>query len=159
MIGFTKRLIFVFDLIAAAMFGSLFVAIVAQTTMRYVFRSPLTLTLEFATLAFIWLTFWVGSLCLPVNGHIRFDVVTAALPEQVRRLFGIVTNLFFAAVFILAAHATWEYFEFLASQRTGSIGIGQQLAFGPYFIFFVIMPAKMVVNVVVLLSPHWKERI
>jgi TRAP-type C4-dicarboxylate transport system permease small subunit len=159
MMVFTKRLTFILDLVAAAMFASLFIAIVAQTTMRYVFRSPLTLTLEFATLAFIWLTFWVASFGLGIRDHIRFDILSNLFPEQVRRLFAIVTNLFFAAIFILAAGATWEYFDFLQNQRTGSLGLSQQWAFGPFFIFFAIMPAKMVLNTIVLLGPGWKERI
>jgi TRAP-type C4-dicarboxylate transport system permease small subunit len=158
MMGFTKRLALICDLIAATIFVSLFVAIVAQTTMRYVFRSPLTLSLEFATLAFIWLTFWVAS-CMAVNDHIRFDVVSNMFPEQARRLFGIVTNLFFAAVFILGAPAAWDYFQFVETQRTGSMGISQQWAFGPFFIFFAVMPLKMLLNVAVLLSGSWKVRI
>ena len=156
---FIKHLVIVLDLIAAAIFASLFVAIVAQTTMRYVFNSPLTLTLEFATLAFIWLTFWVASFGLAVKDHISFDVVANLFPEQARRLFAIVTNLFFAVVFLLAAHAHWEYFLFLELTRTGSMNIGHQWAFGPFFIFFAIMPLKLALNAIMLMSPRWKELI
>jgi TRAP-type C4-dicarboxylate transport system permease small subunit len=156
---FIRRLIFILDLIAVAIFGSLFVAIVAQTTMRYVFRSPLTLTLEFATIAFIWLSFWVASFGLSIQDHIRFDMVSNLFPEQARRLFGILTNLFFAGVFVLAAKANWEYFQFLEIQRTGSMSLSHQWAFGPYFVFFAIMPLKMSLNAIVLMSPGWKERI
>ncbi len=156
---FIKRLVFVLDLIAAAIFASLFIAIVAQTTMRYVFNSPLTLTLEFATLAFIWLTFWVASFGLAVKDHISFDIVSNLFPEQARRLFAILTNLFFAVVFVLAAQAHWEYFEFLDLTRTGSMNIGHQWAFGPFFIFFAIMPVKLALNAVILMSPRWKELI
>ncbi len=159
MTDFIKRLTFILDLIAAAMFGSLFIAIVAQTTMRYVFRAPLTVTLEFATVAFIWLTFWVASFGLKINDHIRFDIVSNLFPEQVRRLFAIVTNVFFVVVFILGAYATWEYFDFLKTQHTGTLGVTQQWAFAPYFIFFAVMPAKMALNTIMLLSPRWKERI
>jgi TRAP-type C4-dicarboxylate transport system permease small subunit len=156
---FVKRLVFILDLIAVAIFGSLFIAIVAQTIMRYVFRSPLTLTMEFATIGFIWMTFWVASFGLRINDHLRFDIVSNMFPEQARRLFGIVTNLFFAGVFVLAAQANWEYFEFLAIQRTGSMNLGHQWAFGPYFVFFAIMPLKMTLNAIMLMSPRWKERI
>jgi hypothetical protein len=37
--------------------------------------------------------------------------------------------------------------------------ISYQLAFFPYFIFFIVLPAKLLVNVAVLLSPRWRERI
>jgi TRAP-type C4-dicarboxylate transport system permease small subunit len=158
MMHFARRLTFILDLIAVAMFASLFVAIVAQTIMRYVFRSPLTLSMEFATIAFIWLTFWVAS-CLAVNDHIRFDIINHLFPDQTKRLFAIVTNLFFAGVFVLGAKANWDYFLFLESQRTGSLSLSHQWAFGPFFIFFAIMPLKMLLNIVVLLTPRWKERI
>ena len=154
-----RRLMFALDLVAAAMFCAMFATIIAQTTMRYVFRSPLTTSLEFATLAFIWLVFWVASCNLVVNDHVRFDIVYNMLPEQARRVFSIVTNLFFALVFVLAARETWDYFLFLETQYTASMTISYQLAFFPYFIFFIVLPAKMLVNVAVLLSPRWRERI
>ena len=81
------------------MFAALFAAIAAQTIMRYVFRDPLTNSLEFATIAFIWLVFWVASCNMSVNDHVRFDIAYNLFPEQVRRLFGIITNLGFAAIF------------------------------------------------------------
>ncbi|MGH7004105.1 MAG: TRAP transporter small permease [Alphaproteobacteria bacterium] len=154
-----KRLVFLLDLIAAAMFCTMFAAIIAQTTMRYLFRSPLAHSLEFATVAFIWLVFWVASCNLAINDHIRFDIVYNLLPERIRRLFAIITNLGFAVVFILAAHATWEYFLFLETQYTASMAVSYQWAFFTYFIFFVVLPAKMLLNVAALLSPRWKERI
>lgn len=154
-----RRLVFALDLVAAAMFCAMFGTIIAQTTMRYVFRSPLTTSLEFATLAFIWLVFWVASCNLAVNDHVRFDIVYNLLPDQARRVFSIITNLFFALVFVLAARETWSYFQFLETQYTASMTISYQLAFFPYFIFFIVLPAKMLVNVAVLLSPSWRERI
>jgi TRAP-type C4-dicarboxylate transport system permease small subunit len=154
-----RRVVFLLDLIAAAMFCTMFAAIIAQTTMRYLFRSPLAHSLEFATIAFIWLVFWVASCNLAINDHIRFDIVYNLLPEPIRRLFGIITNLAFAVVFVLAAPATWEYFLFLETQYTASMATSYQWAFFTYFIFFVILPVKMILNVVALLSPRWKERI
>jgi TRAP-type C4-dicarboxylate transport system permease small subunit len=153
-----RRVVFWLDVIAAAMFCTMFAAIIAQTTMRYLFRSPLAHSLEFATIAFIWLVFWVASCNLAINDHIRFDIVYNLLPDSIRRLFGVITNLTFAVIFVLAAPATWDYLVFLQTQYTASMTISYMWAFFTYFIFFAILPVK-ILNVVALLSPRWQERI
>jgi TRAP-type C4-dicarboxylate transport system permease small subunit len=154
-----RRVAFLLDLAAAAMFCVLFGTIIAQTTMRYVLNAPLTQSLEFATVAFIWLVFWVASCNLSISDHVRFDIVYILFPEQVRRWFSVATNAFFIAIFVMAASETVQYFLFLRTQYTASMAITYQLAFFTYFIFFAVLPARMALNVAWLLSPRWQRRI
>jgi TRAP-type C4-dicarboxylate transport system permease small subunit len=152
-----KRLIFLADLIAAAIFAVMFGTIIAQTAMRYLFRAPLATSLEFATILFVWLIFWAASFNLTMKNHFRFDVLYNALPAQLQRVFNLITYLTFFVIFCLAAKATWEYFLFLELQKTPSLQWTYQVAFSIYFIFFLALPARLLVNIGLLLSPRWRE--
>ena len=154
-----KRLIFIADLIGALMFSAIFCAIIAQTIMRYVFRAPLATSLEFATIMFVWLIFWSASFNLSLRDHFRFDVLYNVLPDQVRRVFNIVTCAIFLAIFVYAAKATWEYFLFLRTQTTPSLVWSYQVTFATFFIFCIALPMRLLVNIGMMLSPRWREEL
>jgi TRAP-type C4-dicarboxylate transport system permease small subunit len=154
-----KRLVFIADLIGAGMFLAMFCAIIAQTIMRYVFRTPLTTSLEFATIMFVWLIFWAASFNLSLKDHFRFDVLYNALPDQVKRVFNILTSAIFLAIFVGGAKATWEYFLFLELQTTPSLVWSYQIAFSVYFIFFVTLPIRLLVNIGMMFTPRWREEL
>lgn len=150
---------FVLDLAAAAMFLVIFVAIVAQTTMRYVFGSPLTTSQEIATLAFIWLIFWAIGCNLSIGDHVRFDIVYNLASDWTRRLMSVVCNVLFLGIFVAAIPDTLAYFEFLRFQYTASLGITYQIAFFTYFVFAVAFPMRLAANLALLLGPGWKGRL
>jgi C4-dicarboxylate transporter, DctQ subunit len=147
------------NLVAGLLFLVIFATIVAQTAMRYVFRSPLTTSQELATLAFIWLIFWTVACCLKINDHIRFDLVYELVPNWTKRLFLITCNLLFLGVFIHAANDTVQFFHFIERQYTASLRLTYQLAFFPYFLFYFLFPMKLALNIAILLGPNWQSRL
>ena len=150
---------FAVNVVAGLLFLSIFAILVAQTTMRYVFRAPLTTSQEMATMAFIWLIFWTAACCLKISDHIRFDLIYELVPDWLKRIFMIVCNLLFMAVFVYAARATFDYFLFLERQFTASLRLSYQVAFAPYFLFFFLFPLKLAINVAGLVGPGWKTRL
>ncbi len=145
------------DWAAGAMLFVVFAALVAQTTMRYVFGSPLSTSQELATVSFLWLVFWLAGSSIALQHHVRFDIVYNALPEQGRRVTSILVNLFYLAIFVRAMPATLEYFMFLELEKTASLAISYQIAFLPYFIFFAVFPLKIAVTILSLLGRDWRE--
>lgn len=145
------------DWAAGAMLFVVFAALVAQTAMRYVFGSPLSTSQELATIAFLWLVFWLAGSSIALQHHVRFDILYNALPEQGRRVTSILVNLFYLGVFVWAMPATLEYFMFLELEKTASLAISYQIAFLPYFIFFAVFPLKIAVTILSLLGRDWRE--
>jgi TRAP-type C4-dicarboxylate transport system permease small subunit len=147
------------NLIAGLLFLAIFATLVAQTSMRYVFRSPLTTSQEMATIAFVWLIFWTAACCLKVNDHIRFDLVYDVVPDWLKRVFMVLCNLLFMGIFVYAAQDTLEYLRFLERQFTASLRLTYQIAFFPYFLFFFLLPVKLALNVAGLIGPGWRSRL
>lgn len=147
------------DWAAGAMLFVVFVALVAQTFMRYVLNSPLSTSQELATVAFLWLVFWLAGTSLSLQHHVRFDIFYNALPDQGRRATSILVNLFYLGVFAWAMPATWEYFKFLELETTASLVISYQIAFLPYFVFFAAFPLKIAATILGLLGRDWRERL
>ena len=145
------------DYVAGAMLMVIFITLVAQTFMRYVMRSPLSTSQELATIAFLWMVFWAAGTTIRFNEHIRFDILYNTLGPQARRVMSIVANVFYLVVFVWAAKATWGYFVFLETQYTGSLTITYQIAFLPYFIFFIAFPLKILVSIISLFGRDWKQ--
>lgn len=147
------------DLAAAAMFATIFVTIIAQTSMRYLFGSPLSTSQELASIAFVWLIFWAAACNLPIREHVTFDIVYNMASPAVKRIFAIVCNLLFLAVFVYALPATWEYFRFLDMQYTASLRLTYQVAFFTYFVFAVAFPLRLAANLARLLGRGWQDNI
>lgn len=147
------------NVVAGLMFLSIFVILVAQTTMRYVFRAPLTTSQELATMAFVWLIFWTAACCLKTTDHIRFDLVHEIMPDWLKRVCIVLCNLLFMGVFVYAARDMLGYFLFLERQFTASLRLSYQIAFAPFFLFFFLFPLKLALNLLGLFGPGWKTRL
>jgi TRAP-type C4-dicarboxylate transport system permease small subunit len=145
------------DMIGGLIFLVLFATIIAQTVMRYVFRNPLTTSQELASVAFIWMVFWTIGASLRIADHVRFDLVYEVMPEGLRRACMILCNLLFLGVFVWAIPDTLDYFGFLASQTTASMRLSYQVAFLPYFLFFVLLPLRLALNTALLVSGRWRS--
>ncbi|MER2535153.1 MAG: TRAP transporter small permease [Rhizobiaceae bacterium] len=145
------------DYVAAAMLLVIFVTLVAQTFMRYVMRSPLSTSQELATITFLWMVFWAAGTTIRFSEHIRFDILYNALGPQSRRIMAILANAFYLVIFVWAGKATWDYFLFLETQYTGSLAISYQIAFFPYFIFFVAFPLKILAAIASLVGRDWRQ--
>lgn len=145
------------DYVAGAMLFVIFATLVAQTFMRYIMRSPLSTSQELATITFVWMVFWAAGTSVRFSEHIRFDIIYNALGDQWRRGMSIAANVFYLVIFVWAAKATWDYFLFLETQYTGSLTISYQIAFFPYFIFFVAFPLKILLAILNLIGRDWKQ--
>lgn len=147
------------DWAAGAALFVVFVALLAQTFMRYALRAPLSTSQELAMIAFIWFVFWLAGTTISLRDHIRFDVFYNALPDQGRRVASILVNLFYLVIFGWGLRATFEYFQFLEFETTASLTISYQIAFFPYFIFFAVFPLKIVAAILALLRRDWRDHL
>lgn len=64
-----------------------------QVIMRYCFNNSLTWSEELARYIFIWQVWLGASFCVKENRHIRIDIFTNHLPENVYKVFEFVITL------------------------------------------------------------------
>lgn len=156
---FIGRLKHISDGLAVAMFALLFVIVVAQVVARYVFNQPFGWSAELASVAFIWVIFWVVSFVLPIRRHVVFDIVYQSLSPGAQRVCSFITSVFFAAIFIATLPKTYEYFVFVGADHTAAMEITYRTAFLPYFIFAVVFPARLILHALRLLGKNWRHEI
>jgi TRAP-type C4-dicarboxylate transport system permease small subunit len=75
----------------AAMSIIIFVQVIA----RYIFNNSLSWSEEIARYLFIWLTYPAISYGVKVNAHIRVDALLMVLPQPLKKVWRILSNLLF----------------------------------------------------------------
>ena len=73
--------------------SAMFLILLAQVIMRYVFSRPLTWSEEAARFIFVYVSFIGISYAYRQKGHIRMEVVVNLFPQAVRRGLEVLINL------------------------------------------------------------------
>lgn len=79
--------------------SAMFLILLAQVIMRYVFSRPLTWSEEAARFIFVYVSFIGISYAYRQKGHIRMEVVVNLFPQAVRRGLEVLINLGTIALF------------------------------------------------------------
>jgi TRAP-type C4-dicarboxylate transport system permease small subunit len=80
---------------------------------RYVFNSPFTFTVEFTELSMALIVYFGVGLTTHDRGHIVVDVVTLRMPEAMRALSLLVTNVLSFAFLVIMIWRLWQRAAFL----------------------------------------------
>jgi TRAP-type C4-dicarboxylate transport system permease small subunit len=72
-----------FSGVVAALLAAIFITLLSQVVMRYVFGSPLAWSEELARYLFVWLTFLGAGLAFRLGAHIAVDLLTDYLKQRV----------------------------------------------------------------------------
>ena len=147
------------ELAAAAMFAAMFGAFVVQVVTRYVLDSPAGWTLEFATLAYVWVVFFAAAFLLRDREHIAFDMLYHAAAPAKRRLLAIVQSLVLVATFLIALPGVFDYVTFMSRERTWILQIPFSLAFSCFVLFMVMVILRSGLRVWRLLGRDWPDEL
>ena len=123
------------DGIAALMLAAMFTLFFVQIISRYFFNTPLGWTQEVCVTLWLWLVFWAASFCLKEKDHIRFDVLYAASPRKVQRIFALIAALAIAAGMAYSFLPTWDYIDFYKIKKSANLRIRLNNVFSIYGIF------------------------
>ena len=147
------------ELAAAALFAAMFGAFVIQVVTRYVLRSPAGWTLEFATLAYVWVVFFAAAFLLRDREHIAFDMLYHAARPARRRLLAIAQSLVLMATFLIALPGTVDYVSFMSRERTWILQIPFSLAFACFVLFMVMVILRSGLRIWRLLGRDWPDEL
>lgn len=145
--------------VASAMFAAVFVIFCAKIVGRYVEHADLAWADEVLVILFIWIIFWTNAFVLDDRDHVRFDLVTHAVPPRVRRGMGIVRGVLFAGLFLYVAPGTIDYILFLWRERTPVLGLRLDWVYLCFGIFVLTVPLRSAWSVVSLCRPGWRSHV
>jgi len=125
------------DGIAAGLLAAMFVIFILQIVTRYMIDAPLGWTVEVLLTLWLWLVFWASAFCVKDKDHIRFDMLSRAVPRKARRVFAIVTALIIAGAFAWSFLPTLDYILFYKIKKSAVLRIRLDYIFSIYGVFVV----------------------
>ena len=124
--------------------SAMFLILVAQVIMRYVFSRPLTWSEEAARFIFVYVNFIGISYAYRQKGHIRMEVVVNLFPQAVRRGLEVLINLGTIALFCYMIPFSFRFIGIQAGVKATATHI-------PMSIVYTALPLGMALSCVRLL--------
>ena len=112
------RLVHLADLIGAGIFAVLFLSLVAQVLLRFVFGAPAAWTEELAAIAFVWVIFWGTAFTVPLAAHVAVDFVVPRFAPAVRRALYALGLAALGGSILWALAGIADYLRFMMRERT-----------------------------------------
>ena len=116
-------------------------------TLEVVFRlffGGLTWSEELAKYIFVWMVFIGMSYGIGKDIHIRLDVVTIRMPDKVKRILRIVTDVALVVMFVLLVRPSVQYYVSQTTQKTATLGTSMGIV-------VVVMPISFIMCIIRLL--------
>ena len=124
--------------------SAMFLILLAQVIMRYVFSRPLTWSEEAARFIFVHVSFIGISYAYRQKGHIRMEVVVNLFPQAVRRGLEVLINLGTIALFCYMIPFSFRFIGIQAGVKATATHI-------PMSIVYTALPLGMALSCVRLL--------
>ena len=124
--------------------SAMFLILLAQVIMRYVFSHPLTWSEEAARYIFVYVSFIGISYAYRQKGHIRMEVVVNLFPQAVRRGLEVLINLGTIALFCYMIPFSFRFIGIQAGVKATATHI-------PMSIVYTALPLGMALSCVRLL--------
>lgn len=124
--------------------SAMFLILLAQVIMRYVFSRPLTWSEEAARFIFVYVSFIGISYAYRQKGHIRMEVVVNLFPQAVRRGLEVLINLGTISLFCYMIPFSFRFIGIQAGVKATATHI-------PMSIVYTALPLGMALSCVRLL--------
>ncbi len=124
------------------MFAGVFAIFCAKIFMRYALHDEMAWADEVSIILFIWIIFWANAFILTEHDHIRFDLVTHAAGQRLRRIMAMLRAVLIGGIFAAAAPTTIGYIRFLWRERTPVLELPLDWVYCCFGIFVVSVPVR-----------------
>jgi len=106
------------DWVGAGVFAVLFLSLVVQVGLRFVFGAPAAWTEELATIAFVWVIFWGTAFTVPLSAHVAVDFIVLHFAPSARRASYALGLAALGGCFLWALPGSFDYLRFMLRERT-----------------------------------------
>ena len=128
--------------ISATFFCLLFIVFMLGIFYRY-FLVPLTWTLEFSLIAFIWVTLLGACFAQRNSSHVMFTMIYDRVKPRSQIWMRIVGNTLVFIAFSISLYPAYQYINFMAYKKSTVLRIPMNIAFSPYIVFLIIMIGRL----------------
>jgi TRAP-type C4-dicarboxylate transport system permease small subunit len=114
---------------------------------RY-FLVPLTWTLEFTLIAFVWVTLLGACFAQRDSSHVMFTMIYDKVKPRTQIWMRIVGNTLVFIAFSISLYPTYRYINFMSFKKSDVLKIPMNIAFSPYIVFLIIMIGRLGFDIV-----------
>jgi TRAP-type C4-dicarboxylate transport system permease small subunit len=114
---------------------------------RY-FLVPLTWTLEFTLIAFVWVTLLGACFAQRDSSHVMFTMIYDKVKPRTQIWMRIVGNTLVFIAFSISLYPTYRYINFMSFKKSDVLKIPMNIAFSPYIVFLIIMIGRLGYDIV-----------
>jgi TRAP-type C4-dicarboxylate transport system permease small subunit len=114
---------------------------------RY-FLVPLTWTLEFTLIAFIWVTLLGACFAQRDSSHVMFTMIYDRVKPRSQTWMRIAGNTLVFVAFSISLYPTYRYINFMSFKKSDVLKIPMNIAFSPYIVFLIIMIGRLGYNII-----------
>jgi len=109
---------------------------------RY-FLVPLTWTLEFTLIAFIWVTLLGACFAQRDSSHVMFTMIYDKVKPRTQIWMRIMGNTLVFIAFSISLYPTYRYINFMSFKKSDVLKIPMNIAFSPYMVFLIIIIGRL----------------
>lgn len=147
------------ELVAAALFATLFGAFLIQVFSRYVMNSPTAWTQELVLVLYIWIIFWGCAFLLRERDHVAFDVIAASMPQRVQRVFAVISTALVVVAFLAALAPSYDFVSFMRIDYTPALRIRFNIVYSIFIVFLVAASVFGIWRLARLLGRDWRREL
>ncbi|MEQ9814332.1 MAG: TRAP transporter small permease subunit [Azospirillaceae bacterium] len=121
--------------IATLAFAAVFMLFLVGVGFRYIGGTSLSWTTELAVILFLWSMFFGAALAVPVDDHVRVDLLTAIARGRTGRVLSALALAATGLLFLVSLPWTHDYLAFLWRERTPALRWRLDLVYFCYTLF------------------------
>lgn len=118
-------------------FALMFVVLIIEIVYRYLIV-PLTWTMEFSLMAFLWTTLLGACWALRDDSHVVFGLVYDSVGPKAQRIIRIAGNGLLFIAFCIALYPSWKFVAFMGFKKADVMQISMSIVFSPYIAFSLL---------------------
>lgn len=126
----------------------MFLSLVLQVILRFVFGAPAAWTEELATIAYLWVIFWGTAFSVPLAAHVAVDFIVPRFAPPVRRMLYALGLAALAACFLWALPGIADYLRFMLRERTPVLDLPLGLVYSVFFAAAVMVVLRCIAEIV-----------
>jgi TRAP-type C4-dicarboxylate transport system permease small subunit len=123
-------------------FALMFIVFIIEIAWRYLFV-PLTWTMEFSLMAFIWTTLLGACWALRDDSHVVFGLVYDAVGPKAQRAIRVAGNGLLFLAFCIALYPSWKFVAFMGFKKADVMQISMSIVFFPYVVFTALTIGRL----------------
>ena len=155
-----EKIVKLSEKIAAILLLTMFGSFLLQIIFRYIFGWSVGWTIEYVSIAWLWIILFGYAFVVRDNDVIKLDILYAYLPPKAKRLLDFITNLICGLILLYSLPKSIDYLDFMSMEKTAYLRLNFAVLFSIYIPFAIIVAIRcLILSWNAFTGRHYEEAI